>query len=97
MAAVTSKAVVQLLFIRFLLLLTLWDSVIVLCFVVRYFLPIPYSFAIVLMRKERAGCYALFVSLVSRDCCLPSLHCVTRIRLQFVVVVCPDHTDLLFL
>ena len=36
-AAVRSKAVVLLLLTCFLLLLPLWESVIVLCFVVRYF------------------------------------------------------------
>ena len=39
-AAVRSKAVVLLLLIRCLLLLPLWRSVIDLCFVVRYFVPI---------------------------------------------------------
>ena len=37
LVAVRSKAVVLLLLVRFLLLFTLWDSVSVLCFVVRYF------------------------------------------------------------
>ena len=40
LAAVRSKALVLLLLIRCLLLLPLWDSVIVLCFVVRYFVSI---------------------------------------------------------
>ena len=39
-AAVRSKAVVLLLLTFCLLLLPLWESVIVLCFVVRYFMPI---------------------------------------------------------
>ena len=39
-AAVRSKAVVLLLFIRCWLLLPLWDSLIVLCFVVRYIMSI---------------------------------------------------------
>ena len=56
------------------MVLTLKDSVIVLCFVVRY------SFAITLMGEERASCFALFVFLVSRDCCVP------RVCLQFVIV-----------
>ena len=48
------------------MLLPLWDSVIVLCFVVRYFV-----FILVLQsRKKLAGCFALFVFLVSRDCCV---------------------------
>ena len=47
-----------------LLLLPLWESVIVLCFVVRYFMPLH------LDGEERAGCFAWFVSLVSLDCCV---------------------------
>ena len=50
------------------MLLPLWGSVIVLSFLVRYFVSNT-SFAIVVIRKrERAGCFALFVFLVSRDC-----------------------------
>ena len=33
-------------------------------------LCVQYSFAIILMREERAGCFTLFVFLVSRDCCV---------------------------
>ena len=40
LAAVRSKAVVLLLLIRCWLLLPLWDSVIVICFVVPYFVSI---------------------------------------------------------
>ena len=40
-AAVRSGAVVLLLLICCLLLLPLWESVIVLCFVVRYFMSLP--------------------------------------------------------
>ena len=54
------------------------DSVIVLCFVVRYFASI-----LVLQSsrwgRERAGCFALFVFLVSRDCCVALPHNVTRL------------------
>ena len=39
-AAVRSKAVVQLLLTFCLLILPLWEFVIVICFVVRYFMPI---------------------------------------------------------
>ena len=46
-----------------LLLLSLWDSVIVLRFVVPYFVSS-------LDWEERAGCFTLFVLLVSCDCCL---------------------------
>ena len=65
-AAVRSKAVVLLLLTFCLLLLPLWESVIVLCFVVR------------LVMVER-----LFLA-VPQGC------------LQFVIVVFPDHTHLLF-
>ena len=57
------------------------------------------SFAIILMGKrerERAGCFTLFVFLVSHNCCVALPHdamgCV-----QFVIVLFPDHTHLLFL
>ena len=46
--------------------------------------------------EERAGYFALFVFLVSRDCCVALLH-DTMVCLQFVIVVFPDHTHLLFL
>ena len=62
-AAVRSGAVVLLLLTFCLLLLPLLKSVIVLYFVVRYFM----SFRL-LLREERAGCFALFIFLVSRDC-----------------------------
>ena len=55
-AAVRSKAVVLLLLTFCLLLLPLWESVIVLCFVVRYFMSI-----LVLQHldgEERADCFA---------------------------------------
>ena len=57
MDAVRSKAVVLLLLTFCLLLLPLWKSVIVLCFVVRYFMPI-----LVLQSssdgEKRVGCFA---------------------------------------
>ena len=46
-----SKAVVLLLLTLCLLLLPLWESLIVLCFVVRYFF-VPSSIAIILMGKK---------------------------------------------
>ena len=47
---------------------------IVLCFVMRYFVPNT-SFAIILMgKRERAGCFALFVFLASCDCCVVLPH-----------------------
>ena len=45
--------------------------------------------------EERAGCFALFVFLVSRDCCVALPHDAT-VCLQFVIVVFPYHTHLLF-
>ena len=51
-----------------LLLLPLWESVIVLCFVVHYFMSILVLHH--LDGEERAGCFAQFVFLVSRDCCV---------------------------
>ena len=33
-------------------------------------LCVHFSFAIVSIGKERAGCFALFVFLVARDCCV---------------------------
>ena len=51
-----------------LLLLPLWKSVIVLCFVVRYF--VPSSFAIILMGKRELVTWLSLSFLVSRDCCV---------------------------
>ena len=45
---------------------------IVVCFVVRYFITILFLHH--LDGKERAGCFALFVFLVSRDCCVVFPH-----------------------
>ena len=42
--------------------------------------------------EERAGCFALFVFLVSRDCQVALLH-----GLQFLIVVFPDNTHLILL
>ena len=70
-----SNVVVLLWLIRWWLVLPLWDSVIVLCFVVRYFVSI-----LVLQVSQcgrRAGCFALFVFLVCCDCCLSLPHGVT--------------------
>ena len=53
-AAIRSRAVVLLLLTFCLLKLTLWESVIVLCFVVRYFMSIQ----VVQSWEERAGCFA---------------------------------------
>ena len=51
-----------------LLLLPLWESVIVLFCCT--FLYVHSSFAIILMGEERAGCFAYYVFLVPRDCCV---------------------------
>ena len=60
LAAVCSKAVVVLLMIRCLLLLPLWDSVIVLCFVVRYFVSL---LVLQLSLEGRESCLLYFVCL----------------------------------
>ena len=45
---------------------------------------------------KRAGCFALFVFLVSRECCV-ALPRVPWVCLQLVVEVFLDHTHLFFL
>ena len=52
-----------------------WDSVIVLRFVMRYFVSI--LFCNHLDGEERAGCFASFVFLVSRGCCVALSHDAT--------------------
>ena len=86
-AAVRSGAVVLLLLTFCLLLLPLWESVIVLCFVACYFI------AIILMGKRE------LVALLNLSswCLVMVERAVPRGCLQFVVVVFPDHTHLLFL
>ena len=78
-----------------LLLLPLWESVIVLCFVVRYFMFIL-QIAIILMGKRE-----LIALLNLSSWCLVMAErlflAVPRGSLQFVIVVFPDHTHLLFL
>ena len=54
------------------------------------------SYALILMGKERAGCFALLVFRVSRDCCLA----LPRGDMGLSAVCgcgIPDHTRLLFL
>ena len=55
------------------MLLPLWDSVIdFFCCALRF---VHSSFAIILMgNRERAVCFALFVFLMSRDCCVAHPH-----------------------
>ena len=75
--------------IRCWLLLPLWDSVIVLCFVVRYFMSI-----LVLQSSELVALLTLsswrLVIVVRLFLAVP------WVCLQFVIVVFPDHTHLLF-
>ena len=40
----------------------------------------------------RSGFFALFVFIVSRDCCVALPH-DTTVSLQFVIVIFPDHTN----
>ena len=42
--------------------------------------------------EERAGCFAWFVFLVSRDCCV-ALPRYAMGCLRFMIVVFPDHTN----
>ena len=78
-----------------LLLLPLWESVIVLCFVVGK-LYVHSSIAIILMGKRE-----LIALLYLSSWCLVMVErlflAVPRGCLQFVIVVFPDHTHLLFL
>ena len=64
-AAVRSKAVVLLLLTFCLLLLPFWESVIVLCFVVRYYHNVHSNSAIILMGKRELVALLNFVLLVS--------------------------------
>ena len=93
LAAIRSKAVVLLLLIRCWLLLPMWDSWIVLCFVVRYFV------STIVLQSSRWG--RELVALL----CLSSWWLVIvvwlsstmpRVCLQLVIVVIPDHTHFLF-
>ena len=78
-----------------LLLLPLWESVIVLCFVVRYFM------SILVLQSSLMGKRELIVLLNLSSWCLVVVErlflAVPRGCLQFVIVVFPDHTHLLFL
>ena len=64
-------------------------------YVLLYVTSCPFKFCNHLDGEEKAGCFTQFVFLVSCDCCvaLPrgAMGC-----LQFVIVVFPDHTNLLF-
>ena len=78
-----------------LLLLPLWESVIVLCFVVCYFMSILYSIVIILMWKRD-----LVALLNLSSWCLVMVErlflAVPWGCLRFVIVVFPNHTHLLF-
>ena len=54
-------------------------------------LYVHYSFANILMGKRELVALLSFFFLVSHDCCA-----VPWVCLQFVIVVFPDHTHLLF-
>ena len=92
-AAVSSKAVVLLLLTVCLLLLPLWESVIVLCFVVLY---VHSSIAIILIGKRE-----LVALLNLSSWCFVMVErlflAVLGGGLRFVIVVFPDHTHLLLL
>ena len=88
MAAVLSKAVVLLMLTFCLLLLLLWESIIVLCFVIRY---VHSSIAVILIVKRE------LVALLSLSSwCLLMVEwlflAVPWDCLWFVIVVFPDHT-----
>ena len=64
-----------------------------------YFLYVtfyPFKFCNHLYVEERAGCFAKFVFLVSRDCCV-ALSCGALGCPQFVIVLFSDHTHCLHL
>ena len=90
--AVCSKVVVLFLLTFCLVLLPLSESVIVLCFVVRYFM----SILIILMGKRKL---VVFLSLSSWCLLMVVLLflAVPWVCLLFVIKVFPDHTHLLFL
>ena len=56
----------------------------------------PFSICNHLDGEERAGCFAKFVFLPSRRCCVALPHSAMGFQ-QLVIVVFPDHTHLLFL
>ena len=74
LTAFRSKAVVLLLFICYRLLLPLWNSVIVLCFVVRYFVSI---LVLQIARWGIENWLLCFVFLVSLDCFVALTHDAT--------------------
>ena len=76
---------ILLLSVRCWLLLPLWDSVIVLCFVVRYFVSI---LALQTSRWGRESWLLCFVLVIVVWLFLT----IPRVYLQFVIVVFPDHT-----
>ena len=79
LAAVRYKAVILFLLIRCCLLLQLWDSVTVLCVVVRYFVSI---LGLQSSRWDRESWLLCVVCLlVSRDCCM--FLTIPRVCLQF--------------
>ena len=77
------------------MLLPMWDSVSVLCFVVRFFC-VHSGFAIISMGKRQLVallCLSFWCLVIVAWLFLT----MKRVCLQFVIVVFPDHTHLLFL
>ena len=73
----------------------MWEYVLVLCFLVRYFIFIHSSFAIILIGKREL---IAWLSL-SSWCLIISMWLFLAgqwVCLQFAIVVFPDHTHLLF-
>ena len=91
-AVVPSKAVVLLLLTCCLLLLPLWEYVIVLCFAVRYFMSLLVLQLFLWGKRELVA----LLSLSSFVIVLWFFVAMPRVFLQFVIVVFPDHTHLLF-
>ena len=75
----------------------MWDSVILPCFAVRYFVSI-FSFAIISMGKREldtllSDCLSSWYLMIA----VWLFRTMPRVCLQFVIVVFPDHTHLLSL
>ena len=78
-----------------LLLLPLWESVIILCFIVRYFMSILVIQIILMGKRKLVALHSLsswYLGMVEW-----LFLAVLMVCLRFVIVVFPDHTTLLFL
>ena len=92
-APLRAIAVVLMLLIRYWLLLPLWDSVIILCIVMRCFMSI-----LVLQSSwwgRESWLFCLVVFLVYRDCCVALLRGAMGLS-AVPIVVFPYHTHWLF-